>query len=823
MKKLTNYFLAFFYLGIILSVLPQIIQGKLPINLGMDLSGGVIVSYRPDFSLVGSAYSGKNENEIMQVCKDIITDRLQRKLNISPDVFINNNNNLVVNIPSVKNYDQVLDIVGKTYRLNFRLVLEEFADSTGKPGLFQYEGSFYRMSEPYFTGDQLDLGSIDVNPPDSENPNSCAVSFTFKPPHNREFSVFTKNNIGKQLAILLDNEVELAPVIRGSIEGNGQITGGYTMEEAKNTAILLQSGALPVSLEVESLSEIGPSLGESVRQKGATAVLLSIILFIVFIFFAYSGRVWLMVNGVLSLLFLSFMMILIMAALHITLDFYAIAGLILSIGISMDAFIIIFENFESSLNNFTPNQIALFNDKIVKETYSFKKEGRILFHSIISTFVVISMILFADRVKYFAVSMVAGSLASILTILFTRKMLLLTKRMAPYHGWSILDKIRDKKFGIFRFKRTYLILTIIAIIASSAILGLSFFSKTKLLHLGADFKPGTQVTIDFDKSSKESLNKLLTELKDSFPNTDIKSQEIKLKSNSVMRQLITINMPIQSSERGMGIASVDTTKKEIGIHGGAPSVREDSLANPRETESMITRAFLSKIAKANNATLLSINSIDSKLSASRFFTSISIFVLSFLFVGLYLFVFQGAIDSLFMRGSDIIIRTHRHEWAAWGIFLALIHDFSFMIITCWIFQIDIDLTIVAAIISVIGYSVNDSIVLWAHIQNMANKSPGIQPQAIVSSSIDSILSRSILTSIATMIPIFSIFILNIQELIPFAIVILIGTFFGALSSIYIVGHYALKTLVPKIEKTLPVPDEIEYLSDEEIQERLNRS
>ena len=146
MKNITNFLIIFLYAGIFLSILPQIFRGKLPINLGMDLSGGVIVSYRPDFSKIGKAYADKSESELLQISKDIITDRLQRKLNVSPDIFINNSNKLIVNIPSVKNYDQVLDIVGKTYQLNFRLVLQNYEDSTGIKGLFKYNNSYYSLS-----------------------------------------------------------------------------------------------------------------------------------------------------------------------------------------------------------------------------------------------------------------------------------------------------------------------------------------------------------------------------------------------------------------------------------------------------------------------------------------------------------------------------------------------------------------------------------------------------------------------------------------------------------------------------------------------------
>ena len=667
----------------------------------------------------------------------------------------------------------------------------------------------------------LDPNSIEVVDPSPNSINQYPkVQVDYKSPYDKEYAKFTEKNVGEQVAILLDDEIELVVTIKDKITKSGVISGKYTYKEAQNLAILLKSGSLPVSLNIESLSEIGPTLGEEVKEKGLLAVLLSFTMFLLLLIIAYSNRVWLMLNGMISLLLLAFNIILIIAAFHLTIDFAAIAGFMLALAIGMDAFIIIFEALIPKLNRAESKKSLLSHfEMVVQEIYSLKREGRILFHSIISTLLVIFLLTFTDRVKFFALAMLAGLLASFLTILFTQKILASTQNLAKYSGFSIFSYFRGINTKIFNIRKFYLFISVIAIVVAIGLL-LTSFTSFNYLKLGSDFKAGTQIVIN--TKNKKNIEEFFSEFKNKYPSINIKKQSIKGSSKKQLKHLITIDESIKYSTDSI---SNEKNNRQINEFGESESSKKELVNNNKNQKNNEINVMklnnLHDLLKKNELKVLSINSIDSKLSSNRFFTSLSVILLSFLLLGLYLFGFQKPIDNFFLRNVDNIeAKTHSHGWSIIGIFLALLHDISFMLIACSILNIEIDLTVIAAFITIIGYSVNDSIVLWGQIQNIANKQETIKnPTQIVSDSINSILSRSILTSISTIIPALAIFLLDITELESFAILIVIGTLFGTLSSIFIVGRFALKTLTPK--KSEEPIDEDKDLSDQDINDLFN--
>ncbi|MFM9946404.1 MAG: SecDF P1 head subdomain-containing protein [Saprospiraceae bacterium] len=817
-SKILNRVIFIIYLLLVVSIIGPILRGDSPIRLGLDIVGGVIVSYRPDFSKTKASYSGKTEKEILETTKEIITDRLQRKLNTIPDVYINSSNKLIVSIPSVKGKEQVLDIVGKTYHLTERLVLNKYPDSLDNKKLYYYNGYYYELGSAYFTGDMIDPASIKVILPTSNtlNPDDRfpKVQLGYKSPYDKEYAEFTGKNVGKDIAILVDDQIEIVATLRAKIVGEGVLTGKYTIQEAENNATLLKSGSLPISLEIESFSEIGPTLGEEVLDKGLLAVLLSLTLLILFIILAYSNRLWLLVNGILSLCFLIFTIVLFVAAFGLTVDFAAIAGFVLALGMGMDSFIIIFESLIPKLNKAQSKVQLISNfESVVQEIYSFRREGRILFHAIVSTLLVIILTLFTDRIKFFGLAMLAGIGASFLTILFTRRMLAYTKSLAHFSGFSIFSVFRTTRTNIFKIRKPYLFMSIGAILCAVFLVFNSYFSNSGL-KLGSDFHPGIQIIVSSENPS--SVDNFISTFKKDYPESTILKQ--KLKSTQNQRYLITMNAQVEFEKDSIGETNgtsqypSEEGYKEFGETGKADTSIIDSLPvvttfTPGTKKSKIEYNDLRRLTESHGLSLLSVNSIDNKLSGNRFFMSLSIMIFAFIILGLYLFWFQKPIDDFFLKNVEgLVVKTHSHGWNSFGIFLGVIHDISFMLIGCFLLNIEINLTVIAAFITIIGYSVNDSIVLWGHIQNMANKlNTNMDPVKLVSGAIDSVLSRNILTSLSTALPVISILILDIAELKSFAIMVLIGTFFGTLSSIFIVGFFSLKTLGLKKEKTPPAP------------------
>jgi protein-export membrane protein SecD len=820
-------------------------ENKSPFKLGVDLAGGVMVIYRPDFSTKLKAYSDSTDVQILKRCKDILTTRLYRKLHIVPDVYIRDDNKIVLSVPSVENYQQVIDIVGKTYRLTFRIVKKEYSDldsvdmldSTEKAQLYFYNDVYFKLGEVAFSGDMLDPSSIRPVPGNTQSFNEedrfPYVTFSFVKNKEKEFANFTKRYINQKLAVLLDDTIQMAPIIKTEIRGGGQITGRYTLAEAKDNAILLSSGNLPVSLETESTQIVGPSLGLTIREKGLGAALLSLALLLLLIIYAYLHRSWFLLSGLVSTICLSISMMGIYSLCGFTLDFGGMAGIILSIGMGMDAFIIIFESLEHKLKRFPRQEITNYIRIIIDEIYSFRSEGRVLFHANITTLIAIVWLFRFDRLQYFAWSVLIGLGASVYTIVVTREVLRYTKHLAPNMGFSPMGWMRDRKVGIFQLWKPYLVFTFIAICYLAFIVFQAVQGKGNL-KWGADFKASTLVECEMQDPTH--FNDVLNALRNKLPTgTSITSQTIRDKKNiSSNHYLLTIGQSMYD-KTGQDIPNTDSTRiaemDKVEKGNKAPSVSN----NPDESfNSMVLHEIFSEY----NVKQISINSIDSKVSSFRYINSLLAIFMSLILLTIYFLMFQKSLDKFFTRLiPESLFTDCKIRWISIAIVAALIHDVTFILLGCHFFNIEISIAVIGGILTTIGYSVNDSVVLWSNIQSKAvilneeekytveselakddseltnvissiGSTPIVKEKnkkkksefEIVSSSVDSILSRDFLTSVSTLIPAIVIYMLDIRPLKDFAFTMIIGTIFGTLSSIFIVGVGAVVTLKSRSSK-----------------------
>ena len=363
----------------------------------------------------------------------------------------------------------------------------------------------------------------------------------------------------------------------------------------------------------------------------------------------------------------------------------------------------------------------------------------------------------------------------------------------------------------------------------------TIFGK-KYFSLGSDFKQGSQLICEANKD--EFVDSAIKDIEGIESDINITKQRLlSQKKSEIKRYILTLDVPITLPDLNISDKNKDLNdtiqSKELSEFGSNPqsqnSQNETSQEDIIKTNELsgVTLNRIQSILLKHNVTLLSFNSVDSKVSSECFMSSLSVFLLSIFFIIIYFFILQHPIDRNFMQNKKILYMPRISPlWVSAGIVLATIHDVCFMLLGCYFLEIDIELTVLAAILTIIGYSTNDSVVLWAHIQGRANKlkDQGLSPVEIVSSSIDGIFSRSVLTAICTLIPSITILILDISPVRNFAIVMLIGTVAGALSTIYIVGEGALRTL-SDIKNEPPDETEIspEYepkLTSEEIRKRM---
>jgi len=507
-----------------------------------------------------------------------------------------------------------------------RLVLEESAMPLSGEDVFNYAGINFRLDKPLFSGEMLDERRIkaDAGNPSAEDPDmrNAYVSFAFLPPHNREFAAFTRQHLGQQLAISLDNHIEHVGVIQSEISDAAVLTGHFTLDQAKDAAVLLKSGTLPVSLKMVALSTVGPSLGEEVRARGEKALLLSLLLLILLLFTVYFHRAWFLVTGSLSLLCLLALLLLLAAAFQFTLDTAGIAGLVLSMAMGLDAFIIVFESLEPKLKTFTLEELTRFGDVVAAKSYSFRQQGAVLFHPNLVIILIAVLLLNSDRLKSFAQFMCLGIGASVATIFTTRQLLLHLSPMAGQRRPDPVSWIRSFRPGLFRFRRQYLSAFFIV---CAAYLVTARFSPSMAIRLGSDFEPGAQILCS--ASSEQLVDAAIKSAQSQYPSSEIRYQTLNAGRGPSTRYLVTVAIPsVAQSSAGHEVerSSLPSFGEEHSdasappLRQSAPMERSTSVV---PTSAVPAAASLIRFLQANQVTVVNVNSIDSKVSADRLFNS----------------------------------------------------------------------------------------------------------------------------------------------------------------------------------------------------------
>lgn len=321
---------------------------------------------------------------------------------------------IMVQLPDVTNLDFVKKTIGSVAQLEFRLVPNQAALDSGTVDTAKKknrDGSFTTVEdEILMTGDAIQTANVDVNP----QSNEISVSLRFKSSGAKLFERITGDNVGRQLAIVLDGVVQSAPVIRDKIGGGfANISGQFTTEEAHQLAIVLRSGALPAPLTFEEERTVGASLGADSISKGVNSMLIGcgiVMLFVVF-YYRKAGALAVVCLG-LNLLFL----LTLLSLLGATLTLPGLAGLALTIGMAVDANIIIYERIKDELKNgVSPNMAALAG---------FDRAHWTILDSNITTFIT-GLILYGfgtGPIKGFAVTLCLGILTTVFCALFVSKL-----------------------------------------------------------------------------------------------------------------------------------------------------------------------------------------------------------------------------------------------------------------------------------------------------------------------------------------------------------------------------------------------------------------
>ena len=399
---------------------PSIASGVTSL-LRKEVSGGVIFeenSGKIEASFDEPALKEMKKNVIEQSI-EIVRRRVDETGTREPDIQRQGDDRILLQVPGLDNPEHLKNLLGKTAKMTFHLLNDAFAypdTSRGAlpPGTIRLKdenGTAYAIKrQVMLSGDLLVNASPGIN-----SYGQPVVNIRFNNLGAKKFGDITKNNVGKPFAIVLDGKVITAPVIRSKIlGGTAEISGNFTTQEAQDTALLLRAGALPAPLEIIEERTVGPSLGADSIEAGKKAVIFGVILVMVFMALVYG------LFGVFSNLALIMNMIMIVAVISLfgaTLTLPGIAGIVLTMGMAVDANVLIFERIKEEIRIGKTPFAAIDN--------GFRQAFKTIIDSNITTLIaaLLLYIFGSGPVKGFAVTLSVGILSSMFSaILLTRLM-----------------------------------------------------------------------------------------------------------------------------------------------------------------------------------------------------------------------------------------------------------------------------------------------------------------------------------------------------------------------------------------------------------------
>ena len=344
---------------------------------------------------------------------EIVRRRVDEVGTNEPNILKRGNNRILVELPGLDDPMRIKSLLGKTANLTFRFVTQNNNDVFGAETL-KFEDSEDEASVSkriILSGENL----LDAQPQMNNQTNETVVSFTLDRVGAKRFGKATRSGIGKQLAIVLDGKIVSAPVIRDAIlTGSGQISGNFTFQSATDLALLLRSGALPAPLNIIEERTVGPDLGQDSTNAGVFALLIGFLLVIFFMLFKY--KVFGLIANI-TLIVNLFLLVGILTIFEATLTLPGIAGIILTVGMAVDANVLIFERIKEESKDEKNNIIAF-------DTGYIKSKTAILDANI--TTLIAAIILFfmgSGPVKGFSVTLTVGIFTTLFSVYFIARML----------------------------------------------------------------------------------------------------------------------------------------------------------------------------------------------------------------------------------------------------------------------------------------------------------------------------------------------------------------------------------------------------------------
>ncbi|MBQ3875351.1 MAG: protein translocase subunit SecD, partial [Bacteroidaceae bacterium] len=578
----------------------------------------------------------------------------------------------------------------------------------------------------------------------------------------KQWARLTEENKGRCIAIVLDGYVYSAPRVNDKISGGrSEITGDFTVEEAKDLANVLKSGKMPAPAVIVQEDVVGPSLGQEAIENGLVSAVLAFVLVLVYMVFFYGVVPGLVADG--ALIVNMFLLFGVLASFKAVLTLPGITGIVLTLGMAIDTNVLIYDRIREELRNGKQLYSA------IEEGYS-KATSAIIDGNLTTIITGIVLFLFGTGpIKGFATTLIIGILTSLLTGFVLSRVVysFLTKRNKISQDVKFCTNITKSWFQNTKFK--FMESKKYAYIISGIILLVGVVSLcVRGLNQGIDFSGGRNYVVKFDKavSTEEVKSALAASFDGDAPSViTIKSSEV---DNSDSRVRISTNFKIEDQSQ-----EIDG-EIEGRLYNGLKS-----YLKPGTTQEQFANEYILSSQKVGPTV-----ADDIKASAVVAIT------LSLLAIALY-----------------ILLRFRNIAFSAGGV-LALVHD-SLVILGCYSllysvmpFSMEIDQAFIAAILTIIGYSINDTVVIFDRVREYRSLYPNRETASVFNDALNSTLGRTFNTSFTTLIVLIAIFIFGGESIRGFVFALLIGIFAGTYSSLFIASPIACSILKKKDKKNL---------------------
>ena len=350
----------------------------------------------------------KIKNSTIDQALEIVRRRIDEVGTNEPNILKRGNERILVELPGLDDPARIKNLLGKTANLSFRFITDQDTSDFGYEKMFFEDGTEEAIvsKRVILSGDNL----IDAQPRMDNQINQAVVTFSMDRLGTKKFAKATIAGVGKRLAIILDNKIISAPVIREAITGgNGQISGDFTFQSATDLALLLRSGALPAPLSIIEERTVGPDLGKDSIYAGTIALIIGFVLVILFMFFKY--RIFGLIAD-FALVVNLFLLIGVLTIFEATLTLPGIAGIILTVGMAVDANVLIFERIKE--------EIKIEKNNVIAFDSGYKKAQTAVLDANITTLIAATILFFfgSGPVKGFAVTLGVGIVSTLFSVYY---------------------------------------------------------------------------------------------------------------------------------------------------------------------------------------------------------------------------------------------------------------------------------------------------------------------------------------------------------------------------------------------------------------------